>query len=180
MTETSASEAGSATAQARSGPVLIGYDGQPGAEHAIREAAALLSGASRSALVAIVIKPGLAFDLIELPTMRLGLPPAPLDIRTALEVEQGMYERAQEAAQRAAGLLRELGFDAEGLVVSEDPEITVAETLIRVARERDAQVIVVTAHARGGILGSTTRAVVKEAPCPALVVREPEDRGAQR
>jgi nucleotide-binding universal stress UspA family protein len=164
------------SAAARTGPVLVAYDGRRASEHVLREAAALLAAPDRFALVVVVIKPGLASDLIELPTTQLGLPPARIDVRTAHEIEQQMYDRAQESAQRAAALLGELGLSAEGLVVAEDPEITVAETVIRIARERDAQVVVVGAHPHGPLLGATARAVVKEAPCPTLVVREPADR----
>ena len=154
-----------------SGPVLIGYDGTRASEHALREAAGLLGG--RPALVVVVWKAGLVFELIELPTSSIGLPPAPLDLRAALETDRALYEGAQQAAQRAAAFARALGLEAEGLVVAEDPEIPVAETLLRLARERDAQVIVVGAHRHGVLLGSTTRSVVRDARCPVLVVREP-------
>jgi nucleotide-binding universal stress UspA family protein len=69
-------------------------------------------------------------------------------------------------------LARELGLHADALVVAEDPEITVADTLVRLAHGRDAQAIVVGAHVHGGLLGVTSRSVVRNAPCPALVVRE--------
>jgi nucleotide-binding universal stress UspA family protein len=154
----------------RSAPILIGYDGTRAAEHALREAAGLLGG--RAALVVVVWKAGLAFELIELPASSIGLPPAPLDIRTALEVDRSLYEGAQRAAQEAAGLARTLGMDAEGLVVAEEPDVPVAETLLTLAREREAAALVIGAHAHAG-LGSTSRAVVREAVCPVLVVREP-------
>lgn len=156
----------------RSSPIMIGYDGTPTSEHAIREAAELLAG--RPALVVIVWKAGLAFELIELPTSSVGLPPAPLDLRAALETDRALYEGAQRAAQRAAALARSLGLAADALVVAEDPEITVSETLLRIAGERDARAIVVGAHPHGGLLGSTTRAVVREARIPVIVVRAPD------
>ena len=155
----------------RSSPILIGYDGTPTSEHAIREAADLLS--RRPALVVVVWKAGLAFELIERPTSSVGLPPAPLDIRVALETDRALYEGAQRSAQHAAALARSLGLEADALVVAEDPEITVAETLLRVAGERDARAIVVGARPHGGLLGSTTRAVVREARIPVIVVRAP-------
>jgi nucleotide-binding universal stress UspA family protein len=151
------------------GPVLIGYDGSAAAQHALREAAELLRG--RRALVVVVWKAGLAFELIELPTSARGLPPAPLDIRTALDVDRSLMESAQRGAERAAALAREHGLDAEPLVVAEDPEIPVDETLVRLARDRDAQVVVVGAR-RGPILGNISRHLIRNAPCPALVVRE--------
>jgi len=154
----------------RSGPVLIGYDGTAAAERALRETAELLGG--RQAVVVVVWKAALAFELVELPAASIGLPPAPIDVRTALEVDRSLLESASRGAERAAELARELGLDAEPLVVADDPETPVDETLVRVARERDAQVVAVGAHKHGPILGSISRGVVRNASCPALVVRE--------
>jgi len=154
----------------RSGPIVIGYDGTAAAERALRETAALLGG--REAVVVVVWKAGLAFELVELPASSLGLPPAPIDVRTALEVDRSLLESASRGAERAAELARELGLDAEPLVVADDPETPVDETLVRVARERDAQVVAVGAHKHGPILGRISRGVLRNASCPALVVRE--------
>jgi nucleotide-binding universal stress UspA family protein len=119
-----------------------------------------------------VWKAALGFELVELPAASVGLPPAPIDVRTALEVDRSLLESASRGAERAAELARELGLDAEPLVVAEDPDTPVDETLVRVARERDAQVVAIGAHKHGPILGSISRGVVRNAPCPALVVRE--------
>jgi nucleotide-binding universal stress UspA family protein len=154
----------------RKGPVLIGYDGSAAAERALRETAELLSG--REAVVVVVWKAALGFELVELPAASVGLPPSPIDVRTALDVDRSLLESASRGAERAAELARELGLDAEPLVVADDPETPVDETLVRVARERDAQVVAVGAHRHGPILGSITRGVVRNASCPALVVRE--------
>ncbi len=151
----------------RPGPVLIAYDGTAAAERALRETSELLPG--RKALVVVVYKTGLVFELVELPA---GLPPAPLDLRTALEIDQSLLEAARRGAEQAAATARELGLEAEPLVVTEDAEIPVDETLVSLARERDAQVVIVGAHKHGPILGRITRGVVRNAPCPALVVRE--------
>jgi nucleotide-binding universal stress UspA family protein len=154
----------------RSGPVLIGYDGTAAAERALRETSELLRG--RKALVVVVYKAGLVFELVALPAASAGLPPAPLDMRTALEIDQSLLEATRRGAEQAAATARELGLDAEPLVVTEDPEIPVDETLVSLARERDVQVVSVGAHNHGPILGSISRGVVRNAPCPALVVRE--------
>ena len=157
----------------RSGPILIGYDGSPAAEHVVREAGELMGG--RPALVVVVWKQSVGFELLELPTATIGLPPAEIDIRTALEIEESMRERAQGLAQKGAGLARDAGFEAEGLAVADDLDVPVANTIVNVARERDAQAVVVGAHGHGRaseiILGSTTRDVVRHSPCPVLVVR---------
>lgn len=148
------------------GPVIIGYDGSPAAEHAMRRAAALL--APRSALVVVVWEAGAAYETMESPT----IPAAPLDLRAALEADQAMYDGARGLAERGAALATELGFDAQTLVVAD--EVTVAETLVRLASEQQAEAIVVGAHGHKRLqdlfVGSTSRRVIEHAHCPVIVV----------
>jgi nucleotide-binding universal stress UspA family protein len=152
-----------------SAPIVIGYDGSEAAERALRDGAALL--APRPALVVVVWEAGAAFEAMELPTASVGIPPVPIDIRTAMEIDNALSRRAQQAAEHGAALAREAGLEAEGLAVAD--EVTVAETLVRLARERDAQAIVVGAHGHGPLsevlLGSTSRSLIRNAPCPVLV-----------
>jgi nucleotide-binding universal stress UspA family protein len=157
------------------GPVVIGYDGTAAAERAIRESGALLAG--RPALVLVVYKQGLGFELIELPAASIGLPPAALDVRTALEVDRVLAEHSRQLAQKGAGLARDSGYAAaEGLAVADDVETPVAETIVDVARERDAPAVVVGAHGHGALsevlLGSTSREVVRRAESPVVIVRD--------
>ncbi len=156
-----------------SAPILIAYDGSPSADHAIREAGRLL--ASRRALVVAVYKQGVGFELEELPAVSIGAPPAPIDIRTALDVDQELAERSQMMAQHGAGLAREAGFEAEALAVADDVDTPVAETIVKVAREQNADAIVVGAHGHSriseAVLGSTSREVIRRAPCPVVIAR---------
>jgi nucleotide-binding universal stress UspA family protein len=151
--------------------VLIGFDGTEVSERAVRQAAVLFP--SRPALVVTVWEAGRAFDLTVMPPGPFGLPPSPVDIRTAMEVEESLRDEAQKIAQWGAHLAQDCGLEAEGLVVADD--VTVADTLVRLARERDAAVAVVGAHRHARIaellLGSTTQGVLRDAPCPVLVVR---------
>ena len=160
--------------RSRSGPVVIAYDGTASGDLAIRESGELLAG--RPAIVLVVWKEGLGFELSASAAATGGLPLAPIDTRTAVEVDQANAERAQHAADRGAGLAREAGFDAEGLAVADEVDIPVAETIVELARERGAQAVVVGAHRHGRlsevVLGSTSRDVVRHAPCPVVVVRE--------
>jgi nucleotide-binding universal stress UspA family protein len=162
----------------RTGPIVIGYDGSQAAEYAVRDAGPLL--APRPALVVTVWEAGAAFLAMELPAAGAGLPAAPIDIRSAMELDQKLSRRAQETAQRGAELARDSGLEAEGLAVADD--ITPAQTLVRLARERDAQALLLGAHGQGRlsevILGSTTRAVTREAPCP-VVVSPPSSHAAE-
>lgn len=151
-------------------PVVIGFDGSPAAKRALQEAAAL--SAPRPALVVVVWEAGYAYDLADLPIGLLESPPTTVDIRTAMQIDEAMYDAAQQLAERGAAMAAEAGLDAEGLAVADN--ITVADTLIRIAGERDAQALVVGAHGHSSwrevLLGGTTREVVHRAPCPVLVV----------
>jgi nucleotide-binding universal stress UspA family protein len=149
------------------GLVVIGYDGSPAADRMLEEVAALLAPAR--ALVVVVYEPGVAYAFID-PIVA----PAPIDIGAAMELDERLYEGTRKMAGRGAELARKGGLDAVGLAVAD--EITVAATLVRVARERDAAAVAVGAHGHSGLrevlLGSTSRDVVRHAHCPVVVVRE--------
>ena len=107
----------------------------------------------------------------------MGLPPATLDVRTALEVDRETAEHARRLSQEGAQLAAEAGFaDPEGVAIADDLDTPVAETIANVARERHAQVVVVggQGHSRAHevLLGTITRDVIRRAPCPVLVVRQ--------
>ena len=160
-----------------SGPIVIGFDGSPAATHAVRDAARLLG--PRRALVVAVWEEGRAFEFAALPIAGLDLQPT-LDARIAAEADHALYEQARKTAQHGAALATEAGFDADALVVAD--ELTVADTLVRVATEQAAPAIVVGTRSHSAIaellLGSTTRGVLKHAPCPVVVIRggdEPND-----
>jgi nucleotide-binding universal stress UspA family protein len=161
-----------------SAPILIAYDGSPSADHAIREAGGLLAG--RRALVVVVYEQGVGFELEELPSVNIGAPPAPIDIRMALDVDQELAERSQMVARHGAELAREAGFEAEALAVADDADMPAAETIVTVAREQGAAAIVVGAHGHSRlsevVLGSTSRDVIRRAPCPVVVARPMTER----
>jgi nucleotide-binding universal stress UspA family protein len=158
----------------RRGPVVVGYDGSAASDQAVREAGRLLSG--RPALVVVVWKHGLGFELLELPAATVGMPATTLDVRSALEIDRELAESAERLARQGAAAARAAGLDADGLAVADDPDVSIADSIVRVARERDAQAIVVGAHDQGVIsevlLGSTSRDVVHRADRPVVVVRE--------
>jgi nucleotide-binding universal stress UspA family protein len=154
-----------------SGKVVIGFDGTPIAEHAVHEAAELL--APRAALVVVVWEPGRPFELAEIPAPSMGMPASALDIRSAMRAEEALLDSARRMAQWGALLAAQAGIEAEALVVAD--EISVADTLVRVADENEARAIVVGSHRHGRlselVLGSTSRGVIAKASCPVLVVR---------
>jgi nucleotide-binding universal stress UspA family protein len=159
----------------RQGPVVIGYDGSPVADRALEEAAGLL--ADRPALVVVVWEAGRAFEAALSP-LAFDFAVPSIDLRTAVELDQAAYAAAERTAQQGAARARSMGLPAESLVVADD--VTVADTLVRVAGEQDAPALVVGAHNHGALsealLGSTSRDVVRHAPCPVVVVRDSQER----
>ncbi|MGA6167535.1 universal stress protein [Amycolatopsis magusensis] len=151
--------------------ILIGFDGTPTAEHAIREAATLLG--ARRALVVTVWEAGQAFSPLNLPISGMEGAPATVDIRTGLAVDQAAYASAHQLATWGARLASEHGFDATGHAVADD--VTVADTLVRLAAEVGAAAVVLGAHRHGRLskllLGSTSSSVIQHADCPVVVVR---------
>ena len=128
------------------GQVILAHDGSPAAEHALGAAARLL--AERRALALVVWKAGLGFELLEIASV-VGLPSAPIDIRTALDIEQAMDEQAWRLAENGARIAREAGFDAEPLVVAEDADVPISETILTTAKERGSPAVVLGQRAPG-------------------------------
>jgi nucleotide-binding universal stress UspA family protein len=160
----------------RTGPAVIGYDGSRAAEEALEHAADVLR--VESALVVVVWEAGAAYESAEWAAITLDTPAPTVDLQTAAELDQAAYASAERAAQRASVMARSWGLPADALVVADDR--TVADTLIGVARERDASILVIGGKHHGRIsealLGSTEKDVVRRSPCPVLVVREEADR----
>jgi nucleotide-binding universal stress UspA family protein len=81
---------------------------------------------------------------------------------------------AREALDRAIHRLNRPGLTVQPEVGEGVP----AEEIIRVARERDVDLIVMGTHGHTGLahvlLGSICDKVVRRAPCPVLTVRHPE------
>jgi nucleotide-binding universal stress UspA family protein len=148
-------------------PVLIAYDGSDTAGRAIREAAKLFG--ARQVLVVTVWEPALAYET-QIPMAGLEMPA--IDIEGAHEIEEELHERARRTAQAGAELAQSVGLQAMGLAVAD--KVHVAETIIEVARKRAVAAIVVGSRGLKGLRarleGSTSKAVLQDAPCPVLVV----------
>jgi nucleotide-binding universal stress UspA family protein len=67
------------------------------------------------------------------------------------------------------------GLEVEDVIVHGEA----ASEIVRVARERAADLIVISSHGRTGwgriLFGSTAESVVRHAPCPVLVVKPPRE-----
>ena len=88
-------------------------------------------------------------------------------------------EQLEDSAERELPKLAECeecsGLEVEELVVHGEA----ASEIVRVARERGVDLIVISSHGRTGlgriIFGSTAESVVRHAPCPVLVVKPPQE-----
>lgn len=88
-------------------------------------------------------------------------------------------DQLEDSAERELPKLAECeecaGLTVEEMIVHGDP----AAEIVRVAAEREVDVIVISSHGRTGLgrilFGSTAEAVVRHAGCPVLVVKPPPD-----
>jgi|SRR4051812_17167646 nucleotide-binding universal stress UspA family protein len=152
-------------------PIVIAFDGSKPAQAAVREAGALLAG--HPALIVTIWEAGMAY-VAGVPAT-LDIPATPVDVETAHEIDDAMDNRAHRLAEQGAQLAREAGFAAaEPLVVAD--ESNVAETIVEVARSRDAGAIVVGSRGLSGLkarfAGSVSKHVLEHADRPVLVVHE--------
>src|SRR5947209_538006 len=151
------------------GAIVIAYDGSPASANALRTAARLLG--ARRAIVATVWEEGMAVSTV-MPSTEFGMSPGPLDVETALEVDQAVHSHAERIAAEGAELARSLGLEAEPVALAD--QANVAETLMRLATDRGAQMLVVGSRGltglRSRLLGSTSQAVLRHAHLPVLVV----------
>ena len=88
-------------------------------------------------------------------------------------------EQLEDSAERELPKLAECedcaGLNVDEVVVHGDA----APEIVRVAKERGADLIVIASHGRTGLgrilFGSTAEAVVRHAHCPVLVVKPPQE-----
>ena len=152
-------------------PVLIAYDGSEVSRAAVRHAAELFAG--RPAVLATVWEPGLAIA-VGIPDTPLGVSTLPADPDTVESIDRLQREHATTVADQGAELARSVGLAAEPQAVPD--EVDVADTLIGIARERGAAVVVVGSHGISGLrshlLGSVSRKLIERCDRPVLVIRD--------
>jgi len=153
--------------------VVVAYDGSELSKGALRHAAELFAG--RPALIATVWEPGLA--TLPITSDPLGMDVIPPDLGTVETVDRAQREHASSVADEGAELARSLGLAAEAYAVPD--ELDVADTLIDIARQRDAAVVVVGSHGISGLrsrlLGGVSRKLIGHCDRPVLVIRGDRD-----
>lgn len=144
--------------------VLIATDGSPLSDHAVKAGVDLASALKASVVIAHVgapyTPPLYAGDLV--PNNYVTADAHDEHVRTAAEE---ILKAATDVAQQA-GLHPETAFE-----VADEP----ADGLIKIAKDKQADLIVVASHGRGGLsallLGSATRRLLSSANIDLLVVR---------
>jgi nucleotide-binding universal stress UspA family protein len=144
-------------------PVLFCFDGSDGAADAIRSAGSLLHSGE-----AIVLSVAVPADE-EFPSNPMAEIVAKLT-KLYREWDEYAAELATTHAQQGVQLASEVGFaTARPLTATGKP----ASTIVRVADEQDAAVIVIGSQRYGavaGLLGSVAARVARESKRPVLVV----------
>jgi nucleotide-binding universal stress UspA family protein len=143
--------------------VVIGYDGSADSEHAIDFAARILR--VETALVVHVWHGALAVET----TSPFGAPAPP-----TREEEAALEQIAVRTAEEGAARARQAGLSAEADVRRGAGPEDIATTLLDVAEQRDADLVVVgrrgMSRIKAIVLGSVSDAVVRAGRRPVAVV----------
>ena len=142
--------------------ILVATDFSPHSEVALQYAAELAKAFDAEVLICHVVEGGNILSDLP-PGGEAYFPPNLVRIQ---------IERAEKECRRlleTSGIAR-----GEAVVGAGNPFYEI----VRLARERDADLIIVGTHGRGAVahvlLGSVAERVVRKAPCPVLTVRKGE------
>lgn len=144
--------------------ILIGTDGSPLSDHAVQQGVELANALKAPLVIATVgapyTPPLYAGDLV------------PNNYVTADAHDEHVRAAGQEILDTAAEVAKQAGLSVEtAFEIADEP----ADGLIKIARDKNADLIVVASHGRGGLsallLGSATRRLLSSANIDLLVVR---------
>lgn len=104
----------------------------------------------------------------------VDLPPASSFGETLLDPEVYWADALREAGERIETLMQDVPLAWEPLVLGG----SVAESVARMAEEKEVDLVVTATHGRSGLqrlfLGSVSEKLMRTLPCPILVTRSPE------
>jgi nucleotide-binding universal stress UspA family protein len=146
--------------------ILLPTDFSECANYALSYATSLARSAGASLLCVHVIEP-------VVPTVGYTGMAEPLPIADISDQLEGSAERELPKIAEADECA---GLNVEEVIAHGDA----ASEIVRVARERGVDLIVIASHGRTGLgrmlFGSTAESVVRHAPCPVLVVKPPHEK----
>ena len=145
--------------------ILLPTDFSECANYALSYASQLARGAGASIICVHVIEP-------VVPTVGYTGMAEPLPIA---DISEQLEDSAERELPKIAGCEECSGLRVEEVITHGDA----ASEIVRVARDRGVDLIVISSHGRTGLgrilFGSTAEAVVRHAPCPVLVVKPPSE-----
>jgi nucleotide-binding universal stress UspA family protein len=145
--------------------ILYATDFSPAAHHALGHALSLAQEAQGTLIL---------LHVMERPTLAARATGLHANVG---RLEADLAEDAQRALRAAVPATARDWCTTEEVIAAGRP----SEEIMRVARERDAQLIVMGVHGRNALdlllFGSTTHHVIRRAPCPVLTI--PGPRGAE-
>jgi nucleotide-binding universal stress UspA family protein len=143
--------------------ILCPLDFSESSDHALRYAAAMAEQFHAELILLHVVEPILA-----------ALPGDPMLPNTQQADIDDLVDACRERLDRAVGTVATDGLKVQPLVLNGMPFVEI----IRCARDREADLIVLGTHGRSGLahllIGSVAERVVRKAPCPVLAVKHPE------
>jgi len=149
--------------------ILLPTDFSECGNYALSYAASLARTFGASIICVHVIEP--MVPTVGYSGMTEPLPIADISDQLEYSAERGLPKIAE--CEECAGL------EIEELIVHGEA----ASEIVRVAKDRKVDLIVVSSHGRTGLgrmlFGSTAEAVVRHASCPVLVVKPSEEAGIQ-
>ncbi|MDO4230593.1 MAG: universal stress protein [Lautropia sp.] len=144
--------------------ILIGTDGSPLSDHAVQQGVELASALKADLIIATVgapyTPPLYAGDLV------------PNNYVTADAHDEHVRAAGQEILDAALAVAQKAGLQADtAFEIADEP----ADGLIKIAKDKQADLIVVASHGRSGLsallLGSATRRLLSSANLDLLVIR---------
>jgi nucleotide-binding universal stress UspA family protein len=148
--------------------ILLPTDFSECGNYALSHAAAMARKFGASIICLNVIEP-------IVPTVGYSGMTEPLPIA---DIAEQLEDSAERELPKIAECEEFAGLNVEELVVHGEA----ASEIVRVAREREVDLIVIASHGRTGlgriIFGSTAESVVRHASCPVLVVKPPQEEEA--
>ena len=147
--------------------ILVPLDGSPAAEQALPHAEAQARRFDASLVVLRAVSARAPLGAVTPGAAALVHPAGVMEASAAADEREEAARYLRNAAEALSG---------RGVAAVPEPELgDPADAILRRARELPADLIVMTSHGRGGltraVFGSVADRVLRDTPCPVLVVR---------
>src|SRR5579872_5650061 len=149
--------------------IVVALDGSPEAEQILAYVKPIARAFESNVTLVCALVPVEDTVYGELALSGSATGPAILDPLYETENELGKRDRSYLAT------LKQRGLDAGFEVTCAEPEMRAADAIVKIAAEKNADLIAMATHARSGVkrafLGSVADDVVRNVRCPVLLMR---------